>query len=381
VKNVSALRLPAIEVRQTPARKLYSFAVDGKLIPRFAAVARLHRSEDIFLTGYQRPEVLSHIAGIRSYLESADPLLPNAVVVAFDNRVHFEPQGQADRRVHTRTGELIIPVDKRWDDAEKPGWVVDGQQRIAAVREAAVRSFPMCVTAFITDSDVEQRTQFILVNSTKPLPKGLVYELLPATQGALPRHLRSRRLPALLLERLNHDLNSPLRHLISTPTTPEGVVKDNSVLRMLESSLSDGALYYLRDPRTGEARVEEMLDLVKPFWEAARWVFPEAFGIPARRSRLMHGAGIVSMGYVMDAIAERFLPDRVPSVEEFANDLAAIEPACRWTAGEWAFPETRRRWNDIQNTPRDVQLLADYLLTEHRTRGVNGSRRVRLVVS
>jgi hypothetical protein len=40
------------------------------------------------------------------------------------------------------------------------------------VREANVRTFPFCVTAFITASQGEQRAQFILVNSTKPLPKG-----------------------------------------------------------------------------------------------------------------------------------------------------------------------------------------------------------------
>ena len=54
-------------------------------------------------------------------------------------------------------------------------------------------------------------------NSTKPLPKGLVYELLPSTEATLPRHLRMRRLPAVLVERLNHDIESPLRHLIATP--------------------------------------------------------------------------------------------------------------------------------------------------------------------
>ena len=31
----------------------------------------------------------------------------------------------------------------------------------------------------------EQTEQFILVNSTKPLPKGLIYELLPGTEATL----------------------------------------------------------------------------------------------------------------------------------------------------------------------------------------------------
>ena len=54
----------------------------------------------------------------------------------------------------------------------KPGLIVDGQQRAAAIREARIDSFPICATAFIANDDREQREQFILVNSTKPLPKG-----------------------------------------------------------------------------------------------------------------------------------------------------------------------------------------------------------------
>src|SRR3954449_3314378 len=85
------LRLPAIEVRQGPNRTLYSFAVDGKQLPMFATVSRVHRDDNAEIQGYQRPEVLAHISSIRRYLESSDPMIPNALVVAFDKRVRFEP--------------------------------------------------------------------------------------------------------------------------------------------------------------------------------------------------------------------------------------------------------------------------------------------------
>ena len=87
---------------------------------------------------------------------------------------------------------------------------MDGQQRIAAIRDASVTAFPICVVAFIEDSDAEQREQFILVNSTKPLPKGLIYELLPATKAHLPILLERRKFSAYVLDRLNHEDDSPL---------------------------------------------------------------------------------------------------------------------------------------------------------------------------
>ena len=48
----------------------------------------------------------------------------------------------------------------------------------------------------------EQREQFILVNSTKPLPKGLIYELLPNTEAKLPSTLGRKRFPSELLAQM-----------------------------------------------------------------------------------------------------------------------------------------------------------------------------------
>ena len=40
-----------------------------------------------------------------------------------------------------------------------------------------------------------------------------------------------------------------------------------------------------------------------------------------------------------------------------------IAPLCAWTGGSWKFGPYQRRWNDLQNTPRDVQVVADHLLS------------------
>lgn len=358
------LRFPALEVIQGPKRRLYTFAVDGKELPKFATVSRVRR-DDRQIEGYQRPEVLAHVAAIRSYIESDAPMIPNAIVVAFDTRVRFEPSSAgAAESDFARPGTLVVPVDENLPDEEKPGWIVDGQQRCAAVREADVESFPLCVTAFITASDGEQRAQFILVNSTKPLPKGLIYELLPSTEGPLPPALMRKRFPSFVVERLNFDPDSPFQHLIQSPTTPEGIVKSNSILRMLENSLSDGCLYYYRDPDTGSGDIEEMLLILKPFWRAVSEVFESAWRQPPRRSRLMHGVGIASLGYLMDAMTDRYLArGEMPDQADYASDLRLIADECAWTGGFWQFgSDSLRRWNDLQNTPRDIKVLTAHLL-------------------
>ena len=371
MKTGETLELPAIAIRQGGKRELYAFAVDGKRLHDFAQVSRLGRDEGEKIAGYQRPEVVSHIAEIRNYLESEEPMLPNAIVVAFNSRVQFKPLKATRDDTGPVHGHLIIPTEDD-SDGTKAGWIVDGQQRAAAIRDAKLDGFPVFVTGFVTDSVAEQREQFILVNSTKPLPKGLIYELLPATDVQLASHLQRRRFPAYLLNRLNYDSRSPLHLAIQTPTNPfldlkvrsrrgfqitpqaksnkgdvgaakasaaklQGFIKDNSILRMLENSLHDGALYRCRLQADGEADTERMLELLFNFWEAVARVFKEAWGQPPTRSRLTHGVGIVSMGYLMDAIADRLRSKGIPTANEFAADLAPLIPHCSWTDGYWNF--------------------------------------------
>ena len=81
-----------------------------------------------------------------------------------------------NRISYSRPGELVIPFRPDEPDENRPAWIVNGQQRMAAICSAKIKSFPICVVGFIASDDGEQREQFILVNSTKPLPKGLIYE-------------------------------------------------------------------------------------------------------------------------------------------------------------------------------------------------------------
>ena len=361
-KKKKLLELPAIEVLQGKDRKLYSFAVDGKLLHDFCTISRVSRHEGEGLDGYQRPEVVSHITQIRDYLESENPILPNAIVVAFNDSVNFKPatgSGKA-KTGYSRAGVLQIPIDETIAEEDKPGWIVDGQQRTAAMRDARVDGFPVCVVGFVADGLEEQRQQFILVNATKPLPKGLIYELLPSTEGKLPLALQRRKHPAMLLERLNYDDDSPLLGMIRTPTNGTGVIADNSILKMTENSLTDGVLYCYED-------IEDQLYVLKEFWKAVKKVWPDAWGKPPRLSRLMHGAGVVSMGFVMDTIADRHRKKDTVTARMFEKDLLPLKDLCSWTEGHWDFgKDNKLKWNELQNVPRHIQILSNYLLIQYR---------------
>lgn len=351
------MNFKAIEIHQG-SRKIYSFCANGKQVPEFATVSRISRSDQSII-GYQRPEARNHIHEIRKYIDSENPMIPNSIVIAFDKTVSFIPECNFENGCF---GTLVIPESSEISDESKPGLIVDGQQRVAAVRESDANTFVLSVNAFIANDEAEQREQFILVNSVKPLPKGLIHELLPMTNSHLPTSLSRKKFPSALLERLNHDERSPFFGIISTPTTLNGIVKDNSILKMLENSLSDGALYDYRDPSTGSGDVEAMTTLLIDFWSAVAEVFSEDWGKKPKFSRLLHGVGILSLGILMDSIADKAGTSR----EIFSREILRISGYCAWSSGHWSFDDGPRNWNDLQNTGKDIQSLSTFLSRTYR---------------
>ncbi len=359
---MSTIKVPAIEFVQNDNR-LFTFIINGKKIPLFASISRIKRGEEFELAGYQRPQVISHIVEIRHYLESKNSMIPNAIVIAFNNRVKFVRSSA--NKADSGFGYLEIPVDVGVEDVEKAGWIVDGQQRMTAIQEADIESFPMCIIGFIADDERAQREHFIRVNSAKPLPKDLLDELIPETDALLDTAKEKRKFPLKLRNQLNHLDNSPFKERIKTPTTPGGYIASSSIMKMLDNSLSNGVLF--RHRRVASDDVKTMVLILVNFWSAVKETFPQEWDLPPSKSRLTHGAGMISLGHIMDAICDRLANTPVPSKDRFAAELVKIRPACRWTQGEWHFGGgVTRRWNDIQNIPKDIEMLANHLVNCYR---------------
>lgn len=352
------MRIEALRIVQPSGREVFSFATTADALLQITEIPHIGRGGDDQLVGYQRPEVISHIAEIRRYLESEGAVLPNTIVVAFNNGVTFTPRPSGAGPAEL--GELHVPLAGKGEP--RPGFVVDGQQRLAAIASSRYAAFPFFVTALIAPDVAEQRKQFVLVNRTKPLPQGMIYELLPEIEGCLPQSLAKQRLAAMLTTRLNLTPGSLLHHKIRTPTCPQGVIKDNSMRRAILNSLSDGALFeVLRDKRSDPDLMDVMTRLVATFWEGVQQTFPEAWDLPPKSSRLTHGVGIVALGYVMDCLYARQPPRVEWTVEAVADELGPLVPHCAWTSGTWSFGNGEdRSWNALQNTDRDVRMLAGY---------------------
>lgn len=335
----------AVAAKQARGAHVLTFAAKASDILATCEISRAGRSETGKLFGFQRPQIAGHIQEIQDYLETPEAVLPNAVVVGFlgGTKIKTMTDGVVEISISTAGG--------------KPGFVVDGQQRLTALAKTNRDDFEVFVSCVVCDSEEELRRQFILINNTRPLPKSLIYELLPEVK-ALPRRLTSRALAAKLVELLNYRQGSSLQGLIAMHTNPGGAIKDTSLQKVIMNSADSGAI---RDHADASTRMEFGYEVLTNFFTAVAQVFPKAWHEQTpRTSRLVHGAGVVSMGYVMETLYSR---TGSIAVADFVDGLRPLAKTSAWTSGAWTFADgSVIQWDEVENTPRQIQRLALHLV-------------------
>lgn len=363
---VSFLEVRALRVFQGDDIPLYSFFIKSSDILKIADISRIKRGENGALLGYQRGEVQRHVNEIVDYLNTQSVLFPNAIILAMASSVKFkQSRGPQIGDPHCESGLLRIPLVVNGD---KPAWIVDGQQRTLALMKSRRQDLLVPITAFVSDDFEIHRTQFLLVNKVKPLPSGLISELLPAVNTILPASLAKNKIPSALCDILNRDPESPFYNLIIRETTDrkechKAVITDNSLLQVIRGSLNSmhGCLYQYRNVATGETDVESVRKCVNIFWSEVKDLFPEAWGKDPKCSRLMGGVGIRAMGTLMDRIMSSVNIADPQASEKVKAAISPLKDKCAWTSGNWELLNNIP-WNHLQNTPNHVNLLANMLI-------------------
>jgi DGQHR domain-containing protein len=342
---LTTFRFTAVRAKQADGHDVFVFPAAPADILSFSEIDRVGRQDNGQLKGFQRHQIATHIKEIRDYLARDDALLPNAVIVAFIDGVKLKDRGRGVVDVEISVGE------------GKPGFVVDGQQRLSALAGITKPGFEVFVSALICKDYNELRQQFVLINNTRPLPKTLIYELLPNVEG-LPERFTARKFAARIVDRLNFTRGSALYGEIRQHTNPKGVISDSAMQKMIMNSASDGAI---REFIKHEDFEDRAYDLINEYFESIKSVFgPEWTGMNPKTSRLRHGAGIVALGFVMEILYSSMAAN---SRTTFAEGLKLLKPYTAWTSGQWPLSDNDvRSWNGIQNTPNDIDLLSNYLV-------------------
>lgn len=364
------LRRRALRIDQDPKHPLYIFSLTGEELLKIADISRISRDDGGKLLGYQRGEVRRHIQEITEYLNSPEIVFPNSIILALHSNVRFiRSRGPETDDGCAVSGTLEISLPS--GSGPKPAWIVDGQQRAIALSKSKRPDLPVPVNAFVADEIALQRDQFLRVNNSRPLPRGLITELLPEVSTDLPARMAARRIPSAICDWLNQDARSPFRGMIRRPSQTKAeqakaVITDTSLIKVLEESLGtpNGCLYPFRNVATGETDFESISQLLLTYWTAVKKTFPDAWGKTAEKSRLMHGTGLRAMGRLMDKVMPQ-ISDRGPKgIARAEKELAHIEPMCHWTAGQWD-EMGGLKWNELQNVPRHVQMLSWVLINAY----------------
>jgi DGQHR domain-containing protein len=363
VADSKLVRRAAIRIVQDHGRELYMFSLPAEVLSQIADVRRARRTPDGELVGYQRSVAPRHVRNIVEYLDSNDVLMPNSIVLALSRRALFRANHGSDAGSGC-SGTIELPVAPL--GSRKAAWIVDGQQRATALAASARRGLSVPVNAFFADERV-QRDQFLRVNSVRPVPRQLVDELLPSLHARLPGALRSRRLPSILCDELNSRRRSPFRQLIRRATFVKGlggkgVVSDGPMMRMLQNSLQRSHTALSPFISHGvDADIDRMVEVLCCFWDAARAAFPKAWGLAPSQSRLMHAAGIVAMGALMDHVMPNVDVRAPRDRDRVERRLRQMAPSCAWTERSW--PKLGLEWNAVQSVASHVRDLSHLLIS------------------
>lgn len=362
----------ALKVLQNEGTPLYLFALAAEEIERIASVARIGRDEAGKLIGYQRPEKKKHVKQIQEYLDGADVLFPNGLILALPSEVRFRSsRGPGANDGLVISGTLEIPLGLG-PEGTPPAWIVDGQQRSLALSRTRNRRLPVPIAGFVADTLELQREQFLRVNTVQPLPANLVTELLPEITRVPSGRMPTRKLPSALVDMLNQDPASPFVGMIKRASTTDeakkaAIVTDTGLVEALKESLESpsGVLFPYRNVATGTTDTEGIRDVLIAYWTAVRNTFPQAWGLPPSKSRLMGGVGIRAMGRLMERVMAHVDAGAPTAVEDAEAELRLIADACNWTKGTW--PELGLPWDELQNTPRHISALSNYLARAYVT--------------
>lgn len=375
-RSPKIIRRRAIRVEQIDSHPVFLFALRTD---ELLAVADVSRSVDgplEELVNYKETDVRKAVDDLADSLRADRLPFPVPITVALSSRIRFrQSRGPGIDDGTGVAGTIEIPLND--EPTKKAGWIIDGQLAVLALSHAKRSKMPLAISGFVCDDVATLRKQFARINSIPRLATTMADALLPRALGSFPPRLTAKEVPSAVCEWLNESPMSPFHCLIKDARTPQpnqkAVVPAAAVTTMIAESLStpSGCLFPYRNVATGETEVEGICQVLQCFWTAVKNAFPEAWGKPPGKSRLMHNTGIRSMGRLMECIMPSMRLDAPNVQEEVTVEILKVAPVCRWTSGTW--DELGLKWNEIQDVPRHIHMLSNLLIRAYFNRTVTRS--------
>lgn len=328
-----------VRIKQSPVeRYLYVFAIDGKTITEQVGVRRMKWHGTKFKAeGFQRRLDNTRVSDIAHYL-SSNPILPNALVVAFEKgSLDFEPLPNQEKD-EPQWGKIIIrgklrEVNGRLEpllEDQRIGYVIDGQHRLRGIEQSTLKegTFPVIVCAFYDVSSKFQLEQFYALNQTVRISSTHLALLRRELGYELPPKEAYGKAISVVCERLQELPGSPFQPEKHVGTAIyKGPLSITVVESMIERAIKTTKLRFLWKQDANEIPANDIERIAKSlyaFWKAISDVFPEYWGKRPKDQRLFCAIGIYAMIMFFDRVMENIDVNAPRAVDEAKARLDPI---------------------------------------------------------
>lgn len=329
-----------LKIRQSSVeRDLYIFTVDGKTIAEQVGVRRMKwHSTKYQAEGFQRPLDKIRVREIARYL-SLNPILPNALVVAFE-KGSLDFQAIPNQMVkEAEFGRIVIKAKLQEVDGElqplpteqRIGYVIDGQHRLKSIEESTLEkgTFYIIISAFHDVDTKFQLEQFYALNQTVPISTGQLALLRRQIGYRLPPKESYRKAISDTCGILQEYPGSPFQPEVHVGAPPvyKGPLNITVVEKMIQRAITLTSLRFKwkTDPEEiSRANLDYIAKALYVYWKAVSEVFSAYWGKNPAQQRLFCAIGIYAMTQFFDSVMQYIDINAATAVSEAKKVLAPI---------------------------------------------------------
>lgn len=292
---------------------------------KICGIHRFHSPDKINKIGVQRLKHIKWVEELQEGLKSPKAEMWSTAIIYFENdKIEYTKLRDFEDQ---EIGVIIISYDGHVFDADKPGWILDGQQRMWALENIAISSEnsdfleligPITIViGEFEDNDANDKLDFIrrtfyITNKTQNLPlnfrKDLLATLNESSQEILTKKDKIDTLIASIVNNLSSDVDSPFRNLID--------ISNLGLPRKQGEYISRGAMNYIVQElleyeafnkenlpiAKSDNRYKFNIKLIKDYFNAIRFIFLNEWEKPTEESRIRSRLVLTSFASLISKI-------------------------------------------------------------------------------
>ena len=292
---------------------------------KICGIHRFHSPDKINKIGVQRLKHIKWVEELQEGLKSPKAEMWSTAIIYFDiDKIEYTKLRDFEDQ---EIGVIIINYDGHVFDADKPGWILDGQQRMWALENIAINTEDSdsleligpitIVIGEFEDNDSNDKLDFIrrtfyITNKTQNLPsnfrKDLLATLDESSQEILTKKDKRDTLIASIVDDLSKDVDSPFKNLID--------MSNLGLPRKQGEYISRGAMNYviqqileyeafnkdnLPIPKS-DNRYNFNMKLIKDYFNAIRYIFLNEWETSTEESRIRSRLVLTSFASLLSKI-------------------------------------------------------------------------------